>query len=154
VWSSIAGNEQTPKDNYQTALFDGAFFTNANCPGGVISPSTGRGSFCQIMGPFEMPLNEYNTVPLYGGMNSRCPSQVQSECSFSVCVVMPIHTPAPSPPVHCSGRATFAAQRGIPRAASELLASIQHALRVSRLRCFARQQPRHCCLVSPLLTRQ
>lgn len=75
VWSSIAGNEQTPKDNYQTNLFDGAFFTDANCPGGVISPATGTGGFCQIMGAFQMPLNEYNTIPVYAGMNSKCPSQ-------------------------------------------------------------------------------
>lgn len=56
-------------------LFDGAFFSEANCPGGVISPTTGSGSFCQVMGPFEMPLNEYNTVPIYAGVNNACPSQ-------------------------------------------------------------------------------
>lgn len=57
------------------SLFDGAYFTEATCAGGVMAPASGVGSFCQVMGPFEMPLNEYNTIPIYAGVNNKCPAQ-------------------------------------------------------------------------------
>jgi hypothetical protein len=68
--------EQTPIDNVRMAVWDGSYFSDANCPGGgVISPTDGVGRACQLMGPVTMPLNLYNTVPLYAGMNSHCGSQ-------------------------------------------------------------------------------
>jgi len=77
VWAQIEAAEQTPRDNYQMALFDttGARFTAAQCPGGVTTSPSGPGAYCQIMGVWRMYLNGYNSIPLYAGMNNRCPAQ-------------------------------------------------------------------------------
>jgi len=75
VWSSIIGNEQTPKDNYMMALYSPNRFTAAQCPGGLTTPRNGNGTYCQITGEYVLTLGGYNTVPLYGGMNNACPSQ-------------------------------------------------------------------------------
>jgi len=72
--ADFSGNEQTPKDNYQMALFDANYWTHANCPIGL-SHDTGNGQTCQLMGKHKMPLNDFNTVPIYAGMNNHCPSQ-------------------------------------------------------------------------------
>ena len=72
---AFAATEQTPIDNVRAAMFDGARFTDANCPGGVVAPTRGNGSVCQLMGPVQMPLDGFNTVPLYAGMNAACGSQ-------------------------------------------------------------------------------
>lgn len=69
----IQGTEQTPKDNYQLAIFDGSFWNDNNCPGGV--QQTPQGTYCQLLGTFVLPLNDYNTVPIYAHMNERCPAQ-------------------------------------------------------------------------------
>lgn len=75
VWAGILAGEQTPKDNYQMQIYDAtsARFTAATCPGGLV-PSP-QGNYCQIMGVYQMPLQGYNSVPLYAGMNNACPSQ-------------------------------------------------------------------------------
>ncbi len=73
--------EQTPKDNYQMAMFNGSHFTADNCPGGYFtSPS---GSWCQIMGEWELPLgdNAYNTIHPYENMNNHCPAQWTPDAS-------------------------------------------------------------------------
>jgi hypothetical protein len=72
---AFMGTEQTPKDNYQMQMFDGNYFTKQNCPIGIASDPTGSGNYCQLIGDYAMPLNGYNTIPLYAGMNSHCPAQ-------------------------------------------------------------------------------
>ena len=47
----------------------------ALCPGGVWTPTNGNGTVCQLMGSVRMPLDAYNTIPLYSGMNAACGSQ-------------------------------------------------------------------------------
>lgn len=78
----IEGNEQTPKDNYMMNIFDGNHFNKINCPLGLMSaapapwaPSSTGGSYCQIVGDFELSLPGYNSIPLYTQMNDYCPSQ-------------------------------------------------------------------------------
>ena len=71
----FAATEQTPIDNVRMAAFDGAYFTDANCPGGAFMPTAGNGTVCQLLGPVRMPLDGYNTIPLYAGMNAACGSQ-------------------------------------------------------------------------------
>lgn len=76
VWQSIIAAEQTPKDNYQMALYDGAFWNNSNCPGGVTEgDQNGVGTYCQLMGEYQLLLNGFNSVPLYAGMNNACSGQ-------------------------------------------------------------------------------
>jgi hypothetical protein len=65
-FNGIQGNEQTPKDNYQLAIFDPAYFNESNCPIGLTT--TPAGTYCQLMGPYHMPLNEYNTITPYSGV--------------------------------------------------------------------------------------
>lgn len=74
VWAAISAGEQTPKDNYQMAIFDGAFFDASNCPNGGLRAAAG-GSYCQLMGPYTLALDGFNTIPLYPGINNYCPSQ-------------------------------------------------------------------------------
>jgi hypothetical protein len=62
-----------PKDNYQANMYDPGRFTPANCPGGL--QTTPGGAYCQIMGQYVQQLNDYNSVPVYAGMNNFCPSQ-------------------------------------------------------------------------------
>lgn len=75
VFDAILAAEQTPKDNYQSSVFDATStrFTETTCPGGLVS--TPAGSYCQIMGTYRMSLTGYNSVPVYAGMNNACPSQ-------------------------------------------------------------------------------
>lgn len=70
AYATIVAAEQSPKDNYQAAVYDPQRFTDANCPGGVMA-----GGYCQLMGAFTQLLNGYNSIPLYAGMNNHCPSQ-------------------------------------------------------------------------------
>jgi hypothetical protein len=72
---AFAATEQTPIDNVRMAVYDGAYFTEANCPGGVRAPTRGAGSVCQLMGSVVMPLDAFNTLPLAAGMNAHCGSQ-------------------------------------------------------------------------------
>jgi len=74
-WPTMQGTEQTPKDNYQMAIFDGNFWNSGNCPLGLGSDPTGKGTYCQLMGSHRMPLNGFNTIPVYADMNSRCSAQ-------------------------------------------------------------------------------
>ena len=53
------GTEQTPKDNYQFGIFDPSFFTAANCPIGLTSVPSGKGTYCQLMGKYKLELNGY-----------------------------------------------------------------------------------------------
>lgn len=75
VFADIIANEQSPKDNYQSAIYAPGRFNDANCPGGVQTPPSGKGTVCQLMGPWTVVLNDYNTVPVYAGMNNACPAQ-------------------------------------------------------------------------------
>jgi hypothetical protein len=77
IWSSIQAAEQTPKDNYQMAIYDttGSRFNQQTCPGGVTTVAGGNGSYCQLMGPYQQILNGYNTVSLYANMNNQCACQ-------------------------------------------------------------------------------
>lgn len=55
--------EQVPRDNFMMAIFDGAFWTEANCPGGVLAPDGGaHGTLCQVTGQYEMPFGGYNSI--------------------------------------------------------------------------------------------
>jgi len=74
-WTEITGGEQTPKDNYQMKVYDTNRFNSLNCPIGLMSDPTGNGNYCQLMGKYKLPLNGYNTVPLYSRMNEKCPAQ-------------------------------------------------------------------------------
>jgi hypothetical protein len=67
------GSEQTPKDNYQMAIFDQGFFDKTNCPTGL--RETDNGNYCQLMGQWQLDLNEYNSIGLYPQMNNHCGSQ-------------------------------------------------------------------------------
>jgi hypothetical protein len=70
IFSAIRASEQTPKDNYQLAIYDPTRFNAQNCPGGLHP-----GGYCQMLGDYSLILQEYNTIPLYSGMNDVCPSQ-------------------------------------------------------------------------------
>ena len=62
----------------QLQIFDPAYFNTVNCPVGLMT--TPAGTYCQMMGPYEMPLNDYNTVAMYPGVNNNCPSQARLVC--------------------------------------------------------------------------
>ena len=73
---SFAATEQTPIDNVKMAIWDSNYWTTTNCPnGGLWTPTDGNGTVCQLVGPVRMPLNLYNTIPLYTSMNGACGSQ-------------------------------------------------------------------------------
>ena len=55
-------------------MFDATYWTPANCPTGLWTPTGGRGRVCQLMGADRMPLDAYNSIPLYARMNERCGS--------------------------------------------------------------------------------
>eukprot|EP00937_MAST-01D_sp_MAST-1D-sp2_P000953 g953.t1 len=75
-WPALNAHEFTPKDVYQLAIYDdGSRFTAANCAGGLIADAAGRGSYCQLLGPYVLPLNGYNSVPVTAHMNERCAAQ-------------------------------------------------------------------------------
>jgi hypothetical protein len=78
VLAPFAATEQTPRDNFMMAIYDKTRFTSHNCPVGITwaddSPVS-AGPFCQLMGPFVMPLNGYNTVEVYANVNQDCGSQ-------------------------------------------------------------------------------
>jgi len=67
------GSEQTPKDNYQMAVFDPTFFDKSNCPTG--RRESANGNYCQLMGQWQLDLNEFNAIALYPQMNNHCGSQ-------------------------------------------------------------------------------
>lgn len=68
--------EQVPRDNFMMALFNGSFWDEGNCPGGVLTPDGGsRGTLCQVTGPYVLPMGGYNSIPVYAGVNSHCGSQ-------------------------------------------------------------------------------
>ena len=75
VLPTLQAGEQSPKDNYQMAIFDGSHFTPTNCPGGYFE--TPHGSYCQIMGQWELQVGEdgFNTIHPYKDMNNHCPAQ-------------------------------------------------------------------------------
>lgn len=72
--AEFTATEQTPIDNVRMAIFDPAYWTLANCPVGLWTPTDGHGTVCQLMGSDRMPLNAYNTVPLYPRLNQHCGS--------------------------------------------------------------------------------
>ena len=75
-WPMLNAHEFTPKDVYQLAIYDnGTRFNTDNCPSGLIMDASGRGSYCQLLGPYVLPLNEYNSVPVTAHMNERCAAQ-------------------------------------------------------------------------------
>ncbi len=69
----MQGTEQTPKDVYQMAVFDPAYFNASNCPSGLTG--TANGTYCQLFGEYRLELAGFNSVPVYAGMNERCPAQ-------------------------------------------------------------------------------
>jgi hypothetical protein len=77
VWQSIQANEQTPRDNYQMGMFDPVGrFDSTSCPGGLTQgDQNGVGTYCQMMGEWQLLLNAYNSFPLYAGQNSQCACQ-------------------------------------------------------------------------------
>ena len=89
-WPVLNSHEFTPKDVYQLAIYDGnnnnnnnnnnngssaARFNERNCPGGILTDAGGRGVYCQLLGPYVLPLNDYNSVPVTEHMNERCAAQ-------------------------------------------------------------------------------
>jgi len=77
-WPALNAHEFTPKDVYQLRIYDEgagstARFNASNCPGGLIVDA--GGAYCQLLGPFELPLNSYNSVPVYAHMNEKCAAQ-------------------------------------------------------------------------------
>ena len=68
--------EQVPRDNFMMAIFNGTFWSENNCPGGILEPDGGaQGTLCQVSGQFKMPFGGYNSIKPYDGMNSHCGSQ-------------------------------------------------------------------------------
>ena len=46
----IIANEQSPKDNFQAAMYNGTYWNDANCPGGVVAGDRGGvGNYCLLM---------------------------------------------------------------------------------------------------------
>ena len=75
-WPKLNSHEFTPKDVYQLAIYDNnTRFTSQNCPGGIIVDADGRGSYCQLQGPYWLPLNGYNSIPVTEHMNEHCAAQ-------------------------------------------------------------------------------
>ncbi len=75
VFAQIQANEQTPKDNYQAAMYDPNRWNSNNCPLGLTTAPSGAGAYCQIMGQYRQSLGGYNSIPIYAHMNERCPAQ-------------------------------------------------------------------------------
>ena len=73
--TDITATEQTPIDNVRMAIFDGAKFNASNCPVGAWAPNGGAGRVCQLLGSTRMPLDGFNTIPLYANANAACGSQ-------------------------------------------------------------------------------
>lgn len=74
VWHGISSTEQSPRDNYEMGIYNATYFNEQNCPGGFQKgDAQSNGGYCQIMGPYDMILNGYNSVtPLYQGLNNHC----------------------------------------------------------------------------------
>lgn len=54
-------------------IYSPTHFTAENCPMGL--HTTPAGTYCQLMGEYELYLDGYNTIPVYAGMNNKCPAQ-------------------------------------------------------------------------------
>lgn len=55
--------EQVPRDNFMMAIFNGSYWHEDNCPGGVLKPDGGsHGTLCQVTGQYEMPFSGYNSI--------------------------------------------------------------------------------------------
>jgi len=61
--------EQTPKDTYQFAVFNGFFKRPTQCV-----QSDMNLPYCQIMGKYTHTLTGYNSINLYPHINSACPA--------------------------------------------------------------------------------
>lgn len=59
--------------NYLSQLYQPDYFNSSNCPLGLRTSK--HGTFCQILGPYELDLPGYNSVPVTKDYNSKCPSQ-------------------------------------------------------------------------------
>ena len=55
------------------ALFEPNFFNSTNCPLGL--HESPHGTYCQLMGTYRMPLNDYNSIEVYPHINEKCASQ-------------------------------------------------------------------------------
>lgn len=80
IWPKLNSHEFTPKDVYQLQIFNNGRtesprFDNQSCAGGLIEDEAGNGAYCQLLGPWKLPLNEYNTVPVTVHMNEKCAAQ-------------------------------------------------------------------------------
>lgn len=77
VFSQIMANEQTPKDNYQMGIYDTVGrFDETSCPGGLTQgDENGVGTYCQVMGTYQLLLNGYNNYGPYANQNNNCNCQ-------------------------------------------------------------------------------
>ena len=112
IWPEINSHEFTPKDVYQLQIFnDGRSehprFDNVSCAGGLILDEAGNGAYCQLLGPYRLPLNEYNTVKLTAHMNEHCAAQWPN---FAFCGVLVL----PMSPLVVLSACSSAGGRDIP----------------------------------------
>jgi len=66
--AEIESTEQTPRDVYQMDLFEDASLLDPTCKKN--DPSL---PFCQLFGEYLMEMPGYSSVPIYSGMNNKCP---------------------------------------------------------------------------------
>jgi hypothetical protein len=74
VLPPFQGTEQSPKDNYQLAIYDPTRFNATVCPPPFLRTAT-TGNYCQIMGPYSYELDNYNSIPIFAHVNEECASQ-------------------------------------------------------------------------------
>lgn len=61
--------EQTPKDTYQWAIFDGEYKRPQQCIDADMDLP-----YCQLMGKYQLVLPGYNSISMYPNVNNKCPS--------------------------------------------------------------------------------
>jgi hypothetical protein len=71
----IEGTEQSPKDNYMTALFEPDHVNRVNCRKGYSIAADSETAYCQVMGLIKIPLKGLNTILPYQNMSNGCASQ-------------------------------------------------------------------------------
>ena len=91
AWPALNSHEFTPKDVYQLRHYNNGVdepprFNATNCPGGgLVEDAGGNGAYCQLLGPWRLPLNGYNTVPITAHMNEACAAQWPSYATARPC---------------------------------------------------------------------
>jgi hypothetical protein len=74
VLPPFQGTEQSPKDNYQLAIYDTQRFNQTVCPPPAFRDSP-NGGYCQIMGPYVFDLDGYNSIQPFAHVNEKCASE-------------------------------------------------------------------------------